>query len=176
MNGAKDTSDPSAGGPMSPSTAIPMMAGANGNGTNSTAGNLASPTLLNKKRKKDGLKPIITTDGPIPGCLLLSAPGTGSTTTYRLQSASRLSSRPHSNRISPDYLSPFYRQRRETGQYGYHEEKVIPHLSTKSDLGHPAVLLYSPPPPPTQNPATTESTLFRLVDGFLESAFFYWQS
>ncbi|KAI1765797.1 kinase-like domain-containing protein [Hypoxylon sp. FL1150] len=68
MNGAKDT-DPSRGatGPMPPSTTIPMMAGANGNGTNSTAGGLASPTLLNKKRKKDGLKPIITTEGPIPG-------------------------------------------------------------------------------------------------------------
>ncbi|KAI1372476.1 hypothetical protein F4677DRAFT_449378 [Hypoxylon crocopeplum] len=68
MNGAKDAIDPSAAGqgPTSPTT-VPLMAGANGNGTNSTTTNLASPTLLNKKRKKDGLKPIITTEGPMPG-------------------------------------------------------------------------------------------------------------
>ncbi|KAL7621698.1 hypothetical protein AAE478_009025 [Parahypoxylon ruwenzoriense] len=70
MNGAKDTTDPSSAGAASTagqtspsSTILPLMAGANGNGTNSTT-NPASPTLLNKKRKKDGLKPIITTEGP----------------------------------------------------------------------------------------------------------------
>ncbi|OTA58924.1 hypothetical protein K449DRAFT_397725 [Hypoxylon sp. EC38] len=72
MNGAKDATDQSAvsGQTENPtsSNAIPLMAGANGNGTSSpTTSNLASPTLLNKKRKKDGLKPIITTEGPAPG-------------------------------------------------------------------------------------------------------------
>lgn len=74
MNGGKDnTTDPSAvnpsavSGPTSAGT-IPLMAGANGNGTNSTVGaNPTSPTLLNKKRKKEGLKPIITTEGTAPG-------------------------------------------------------------------------------------------------------------
>ncbi|KAI1087637.1 hypothetical protein F5B19DRAFT_60728 [Rostrohypoxylon terebratum] len=77
MNGAKDATDPSVASSTedttSSPTTIPLMTGANGNGTNSTTGNLGSPTLLNKKRKKDGLKPIITTEGPVPGsgCIVL---------------------------------------------------------------------------------------------------------
>ncbi|KAI1259057.1 hypothetical protein F5Y18DRAFT_433716 [Xylariaceae sp. FL1019] len=49
--------------PAIPSSAVPMMAGANGSGANATA---AANAALNKKRKKDGLKPIITTEGPTP--------------------------------------------------------------------------------------------------------------
>ncbi|RYP71314.1 hypothetical protein DL771_004891 [Monosporascus sp. 5C6A] len=50
------------------STVPPMMAGANGNGANSTPASSAAAALstLNKKRKKEGLKPIITTEGPGP--------------------------------------------------------------------------------------------------------------
>lgn len=43
-----------------------MMAGANGNGTNSTPTSSSALSTLNKKRKKEGLKPIITTEGPGP--------------------------------------------------------------------------------------------------------------
>ncbi|KAI0858002.1 hypothetical protein F4860DRAFT_325271 [Xylaria cubensis] len=47
------------------STTVPLMAGANGNDTNSASAAAAS-AAINKKRKKDGLKPIITTEGPAP--------------------------------------------------------------------------------------------------------------
>ncbi|RYP05142.1 hypothetical protein DL765_009932 [Monosporascus sp. GIB2] len=54
--------------PSQSSTVPPMMAGANGNGANSTptSSPAAALSTLNKKRKKEGLKPIITTEGPGP--------------------------------------------------------------------------------------------------------------
>ncbi|RYO91725.1 hypothetical protein DL766_004377 [Monosporascus sp. MC13-8B] len=55
--------------PSQSSTVPPMMAGANGNGANSTPTSspaAAALSTLNKKRKKEGLKPIITTEGPGP--------------------------------------------------------------------------------------------------------------
>lgn len=48
-----------------PSTTASPMASANGNGTNS-APTAAVGGAVNKKRKKDGLKPIITIEGPAP--------------------------------------------------------------------------------------------------------------
>ncbi|KAI0010779.1 hypothetical protein F4779DRAFT_616216 [Xylariaceae sp. FL0662B] len=69
MNGAKDATDPSSAAPAvtqpTSLSTLPLMAGANGNGSNSSTA--ANPNLVNKRRKKDGLKPIITTEGPIPG-------------------------------------------------------------------------------------------------------------
>ncbi|RYP39198.1 hypothetical protein DL767_002306 [Monosporascus sp. MG133] len=58
--------------PSQSSTVPPMMAGANGNGTNSTTTSSSALSTLNKKRKKEGLKPIITTEGPGP----VQPPGT----------------------------------------------------------------------------------------------------
>ncbi|RYP71036.1 hypothetical protein DL770_008175 [Monosporascus sp. CRB-9-2] len=52
--------------PSQSSTIPPMMAGANGNGMNSTPTSSSALSTLNKKRKKEGLKPIITTEGPGP--------------------------------------------------------------------------------------------------------------
>ncbi|RYP10838.1 hypothetical protein DL764_000390 [Monosporascus ibericus] len=52
--------------PSQSSTVPPMMAGANGNGTNSTPTSSSALATLNKKRKKEGLKPIITTEAPGP--------------------------------------------------------------------------------------------------------------
>ncbi|KAI0400895.1 kinase-like domain-containing protein [Xylaria palmicola] len=49
------TADAAASNATSLSSAVPLMAGANG-----------TSTAVNKKRKKDGLKPIITTEGPSP--------------------------------------------------------------------------------------------------------------
>ncbi|KAI1343547.1 kinase-like domain-containing protein [Xylariaceae sp. FL0016] len=69
MNGAKDATggaaaEASAAQPTTSNTSPPMMAGANGNGTNSSTN--TSNLAINKKRKKEGLKPIITTEGPGP--------------------------------------------------------------------------------------------------------------
>jgi uncharacterized protein YkwD len=55
--------------PTTPSNTFPLMAGANGNGTNTataTASAQAATAAINKKRKKEGLKPIITMDSPAP--------------------------------------------------------------------------------------------------------------
>lgn len=55
-------------------TASPIASGANGSGGNNNGVGNSSPTTaaqtvaaINKKRKKEGLKPIITTDNPAPG-------------------------------------------------------------------------------------------------------------
>ncbi|KAK5626658.1 hypothetical protein RRF57_002373 [Xylaria bambusicola] len=47
--------------PAAQQTSVPLMAGANGTGTSPV-----SATSNSKKRKKEGLKPIITTEAPVP--------------------------------------------------------------------------------------------------------------
>lgn len=85
MNGKKDATGPDSAPASSstvpksttpahidtkPSTAPSATASANGNGngngTNSAAPAAAASGAMNKKRKKDGLKPIITIEGPAP--------------------------------------------------------------------------------------------------------------
>ncbi|CAJ2503416.1 Uu.00g108100.m01.CDS01 [Anthostomella pinea] len=79
MTGAKDATKPVAttsasatsaapatSSQTAPSSTVPLMAGANGNNGASNA-SPASNSAINKKRKKEGLKPIITTEGPAPG-------------------------------------------------------------------------------------------------------------
>ncbi|KAI0908060.1 hypothetical protein F4823DRAFT_518892 [Ustulina deusta] len=51
--------------PTAHSTSVPLMAGANGSGSSPASATTTSAST-NKKRKKDGLKPIITTEGPAP--------------------------------------------------------------------------------------------------------------
>ncbi len=67
MNGVQQQTPQDAAVPK-----VQTTAAANGNAT-------ATPTTpaaaaVNKKRKKDGLKPIITTENPQPGCVFLPYP------------------------------------------------------------------------------------------------------